>query len=472
MEVLISNKIPSNTDCFIYLFCNNYKNEIKKIENLLDIKFPKKMFENFKGETQEVKITYFDEYCVVLGGIGSGEKCNLKNINNTVSMIGKLITEKKFKNIIFTLLTEKEETLINQIESILLGSYKFEKYLTEKKQKNKLYIYNSDGDNDSIKKGVNNGIILNKVRDMVNEPPNKMNSIIFEREVKNTFKNSNISVNILGDKELEKKGMNLILAVNSGSKYPAKFIILSNKNKDKSEKAKVFIGKGVTFDAGGLNIKNEDFSDMKTDMSGAALVYGLFMYINENNIRGNYIGLLPIVENMVDSKSFRPGDIIKAYNKKTVEIIDTDAEGRLILADSIAYSSNYNPEYIVDIATLTGSAASMFNDLSIVIMGNNKDLIKKMENSCTICNEKIWELPIWEEYIEYTKSEIADYKNYTVDVSAGAIMGGAFLSNFLPKNTKWFHLDIAGVSYLPSGSEYLFSGATAYGLKSLFRFIE
>ena len=474
MEILCSNKIPKNVDCFIYLFCNKYKNEISNIEKLLNLKFPKKIFENFNGKYEEIKSMYFENYSIILGGVGDGQNCKVKNINKTIAMIGKLLIERDYKNIVFSLFSEDPENMTNQIENLMIGGHKFDKYLTDKIGKRKIYIYNCTNKiRNIITKAENNGNIVNFIRDLINEPPNKINSISLEKIIKNLFSKSNIQVDILTEKELKRKGLNLILAVNSGSKYPAKLIILSNKNKDKNQtKSKIFIGKGVTFDAGGLSIKTDDFSDMKTDMTGSALVLGLFMYINANNIKGNFVGMLPIVENMVDAKSFRPGDIITAYNKKTVEIIDTDAEGRLILADAIAYCKNYNPEYIIDIATLTGSAASIFNELAIVVMSNNKQLTKNMENACNKCGEKIWELPLWEEYIEYTSSDIADFKNYTTDVDAGAIMGGAFLHNFIPNKAKWMHLDIAGVSYINSENDYLYSGATGYCLRSLFRFLD
>jgi leucyl aminopeptidase len=206
-------------------------------------------------------------------------------------------------------------------------------------------------------------------------------------------------------------------------------------------------------------------------MAGSAIVYGTLKLLEHFNIKGHFIGLLPIVENMVDANSTRPGDILTAYNGKTVEIIDTDAEGRLIMADALAFSKNFNPYLCIDIATLTGQAAAIFGKKSAVVMGNNNKLIQEMINSGIKNNEKFWELPMWKEYIELTKSNIADYKNYTYGVSAGTIMAGAFLSNFVPANTNWLHLDIAGVDFLPSNTSNRFSGASSESLRSLFTFL-
>ena len=175
---------------------------------------------------------------------------------------------------------------------------------------------------------------------------------------------------------------------------------------------------------------------------------------------------------MVDANSTRPGDILTAYNGKTVEIIDTDAEGRLIMADALAYSVNYNPYMCIDIATLTGQAAAIFDGKSSVIMGNNNKYIQQMIQSGLYNNEKIWELPMWQEYIDLTRSNIADLKNYTYESKAGTIMAGAFLSHFIPKKTHWLHLDIAGVDNLSHDTVTRHYGASGEILQSLFHFLQ
>jgi leucyl aminopeptidase len=174
---------------------------------------------------------------------------------------------------------------------------------------------------------------------------------------------------------------------------------------------------------------------------------------------------------MVDANAIRPGDILTAYNKKTVEVTDTDAEGRLILADALAYSKNFNPSMCIDIATLTGQAGTIFSNKSSVIMGSDNKAIQEIINCGIENNEKIWELPMWEEYIESTKSNIADYKNYTFDVSAGTIMGGAFLYNFVPDKAKWIHLDIAGPDNIPKKNNIRNYGASGEILRTLYSYL-
>jgi leucyl aminopeptidase len=174
---------------------------------------------------------------------------------------------------------------------------------------------------------------------------------------------------------------------------------------------------------------------------------------------------------MVDANSIRPGDILTAYNKSTVEILNTDGEGRLIMADALAYSSKYSPRLCIDVATLTGGVFYTFGDKASVIMGNNNKLIQQMIQLGDANHEKLWELPMWKEYVDLTKSKIADYRNYSVEAKASTIMGGAFLSNFVPAKTDWIHLDIASRDFLKSNTENRHSGATAEILRTLFYFL-
>lgn len=475
MEIYKTDFIPPDIDCFIFILNkNDYLSYIKYIEKLLKIKLPDKIFHKFFNESGNIRETYFNKFSIIFGSINDSD-LNSKYLFNTIHTIGKKIRNSSYKHILFDILFQKN-TIINLIESIFMSTYNFTRYSQKKQIDQTIFIYTSEQKfNKLIDYSFINGKIINITRNLVNEPANILNSTQFVKIIKNAFRNTNIDVEIIHKEELKKKKLNLILAVNSGSKFPPYLVILKNKNKSKTDtKSNVFVGKGVMFDAGGLNVKGSDIdhASMKLDMTGAAVVFSLFLYIKSHNIKGNFVGLLPLVENMLDSNSYRPGDVISSYSNKSVEIIDTDAEGRLILADSIAYSEIFNPKLIVDVATLTGAAGSIFNDLAIVLMGNDSKYNKLIIQSSKNCNEKIWEMPLWDEYIELTKAHISDLKNYDYSVKAGAIMGGAFLYNFVPKNVKWIHLDIAGPSYIHTENKYFFEGATGYGCRSLFRFIE
>ena len=457
--------INKNIDNYILLF-NKKNNKFKSI--------PKTFFKDFIDNDNKVndKIFYTNNSAIHFYLYENEEKNN-----KLFGTIGKSCRTLNKTTFVF-LHGNNEDSVKNQVINFMLGYYNFDKYKTDGDKKlNKIYLYHPKR---SFKKVIEDALYIanvqNEIRSLINMPANLLNSNVYSKYIKsNTPKK--IKLKVYDEKILKKIGCNLILGVNNGSKYPAKLLILEYKNldkkdkKDKKSKPVALIGKGVMFDSGGLNIKGGDFSDMKTDMAGSAIVYGTLKLLEHFNVKGHFIGLLPIVENMVDANSTRPGDILTAYNGKTVEIIDTDAEGRLIMADALAFSKNFNPYLCIDIATLTGQAAAIFGNKSAVVMGNNNKLIQDIINSGNKNNEKFWELPMWKEYVELTKSNIADYKNYTYGVSAGTIMAGAFLSNFIPENTNWLHLDIAGVDFLKFNTNNRFSGASSESLRSLFTFL-
>jgi leucyl aminopeptidase len=474
--------IKKNIDNYILLF-DKKNNKFKSI--------PKTFFKDFTLKDNKVndKIFYTNNSAIHFYLYENDEKNN-----KLFGSIGKSCRTLNKTTFVF-LHGNDENSVKNQVINFMLGYYNFDMYKTDADKKlNKIYLYHPKR---SFKKIIEDALyiasIQNEIRSLINMPANLLNSNVYSKYIKSNL-SKKIKLKVYDEKILKKIGCNLILGVNNGSKYPAKLLILEYKNLDKKidkkeselksetkksetkkgknkSKPVALIGKGVMFDSGGLNIKGGDFSDMKTDMAGSAIVYGTLKLLEHFNIKGHFIGLLPIVENMVDANSTRPGDILTAYNGKTVEIIDTDAEGRLIMADALAFSKNFNPYLCIDIATLTGQAASIFGNKSAVVMGNNNKLIQDMINSGIKNNEKFWELPMWKEYVELTKSNIADYKNYTYGVSAGTIMAGAFLSNFIPENTNWLHLDIAGVDFLKSNTYNRFSGASSESLRSLFSFL-
>ena len=224
-----------------------------------------------------------------------------------------------------------------------------------------------------------------------------------------------------------------------------------------------------TFDAGGINLKFGNFHYMKTDMTGASVVFSVINLIEKMGIKKNVIALIPLVENMIGQKAIRPGDIIVSHSTKTVEITNTDAEGRLIMADCLSYSKKFNPLYIIDVATLTGSVGRMFDNLSIAMMGNDKNMLSLFEKTSTDFNERVWKLPLWGEYNKQLSSKIADLKNSS-DKGGQTMVAGSFLSNFIPEDTKWMHLDIAGVSYFENSAKY--NGATGISIHPIYDFIK
>ncbi len=408
---------------------------------------------------------YEDDINIILVGVNKNS-CEDKYANEVCGIIGKQIynTDKKYL-IIFN----HDLSIENQISGLMLGLYKFTKYNQTKIIQPKIDIYANTNKYEKILKINNN---QNEIRDLINEPVNKLNSIEYIKYIKKTLsKYKNIRVKVFNETHLKKLGMNLILAVNKASINPPYLVILEYIN-DKSKNADniCLVGKGVMFDSGGLNLKPKDMYEMKIDMAGSATVYGVIKTLADLNVKKNIIGVLPIVQNSIGSKATHPGDIIKSYSGKTVEILDTDAEGRLILADALYYCKKYNPYLIIDIATLTGHASYIFGGIVTAIMGNDKKIINEIIKCGDNENEKIWELPIYEEYIDMTKSTVADFKNISKS-TAGASTAGAFLQNFIPNNTKWIHLDIAGTAYINTENKTKYEGATGEIMRTLVNYL-
>jgi leucyl aminopeptidase len=276
-------------------------------------------------------------------------------------------------------------------------------------------------------------------------------------------KNHHMEVQVLEISQAEAMGMGAFVAVAKGSQEPGKFITLEY-NKDKALDTIALVGKGITFDSGGLSIKpSEKMGQMKDDMSGAAAVLAIMQIASQLNLPLHLIGIIPTTENLPSGKAYKPGDILKTLSGQTVEVISTDAEGRLILSDALTYSLKYRPQAIIDLATLTGAVVIALGDYVIGLFGNDESLLKRVEEASKKTEEKVWRLPLWDEYFDYLKSDVADFRNVGTR-SAGAIIGGIFLSRFVEK-TPWIHLDIAGPAFIEKERPYTPKGGTGIGIR-------
>ena len=416
------------TDTFVYLSCSNFKKNIKLLEKRFSFKFPKGLVEHFSGEKNKISTFLINKKTFIIAKVNE-KKCSKKDLDMILKKICEIIkSEKKIVNVNFILAPIKE-FIRYQVLKVIHHNYFFIKYKDSKTTTKKITFCVVNKLKNIVLNSIKEGEIINDMRDMVNEPGNIMNSEYFLKYVK-TFKETGLKLEIMKKSKLKKEKMNLILAVNSGSKnepylLTLKWLPLKNK------KPVVLLGKGVTFDSGGMNLKFGDFTDMKTDMTGAAAVFALLRFCALNKIKKNVIALIPLVENMINEKAHRPGDVIKSHSGKNVEITNTDAEGRLILADALSYSTKLKPCCLIDIATLTGQAGSIFDKLSVVVLGNNKSLIKKYEDCGKEMNEKVWELPLWSEFRKNLDSNIADIQNSSKS-SAGVINAAMFLQEFVP----------------------------------------
>jgi leucyl aminopeptidase len=362
-------------------------------------------------------------------------------------------------------------------EGLLLSVYSFEKYKTkeeegEKKNYPSKLLLHGDIDDSDIKWLIDLTDAVYFTRDLINEPVNHLNATALAGEIKKIGDSAGFKVEVLTKGKIEALKMGGLLAVNKGSVDPPVFCILEwHPANCRNKNPIILVGKGIVYDTGGLNIKTGDYmAGMNGDMAGAAIVTGVLHTAARTGIPLHIIGLIPSTDNRPGGNAFTQGDIITMHNKMTVEIGNTDAEGRLILADAISYASKYTPELIIDIATLTGSAAMTFGNLAIAMMTNaDRKYINLLEECGNDVYERIAELPFWDEYKELLKSDIADLKNIG-GREAGAIIAGKFLERFT--EFPLIHLDIAGTEMLKKDDYYRLKNGPGSGLRLLSTFLK
>ncbi|ATA76930.1 leucyl aminopeptidase family protein [Capnocytophaga canimorsus] len=362
-------------------------------------------------------------------------------------------------------------TTVSLLEGMFLSDYQFTKYKTEKKEECNLILYAHFSK--SIAQELTHIIQgVNIARDLVNEPVSTLNTTRFSEEMLALGNQFGFEVNVLNKTQISTLKMGGLLGVNAGSEIPPTFNVLTwsppnavNKN------PYVFVGKGVVYDTGGYNIKPGSYMDtMKSDMAGAAAVVGLFCAVAKNNLPVHIIGLIPATDNRVNSNAFVSDDILTMMNGTTVEVKNTDAEGRLILADALVYAQRYQPKLVIDLATLTGAAARITGHYGSAFMGNASEVIKKqLKTSGENVHERLVELPFWDEFADDLKSNIADIKNLG-NPEGGASSAGKFLEHFT--DYPWLHIDIAGSAFLNSEYRYYKAGATGVGVRLLYDFLK
>ena len=366
------------------------------------------------------------------------------------------------------------------VEGCLLALYKFQRYKNvpseEQKEIKSLTLLLSKKEsfgpaNEAAKQGQIIADAVYFTRDLINTPAQDKTPVILADTAKKLAKEPGIQCKVLSRPALKKLGMGGILGVSQGSIEPPKFIILEYNARAKNQDTIVFVGKGLTFDSGGICLKQaKDMDQMKSDMSGGAAVLGAIKAISRMKLPQHIVGLIPCAENMPSGSAIKPGDIIKFRSGKTAEVANTDAEGRLILADALDYAGKYRPSAVIDLATLTGSCVVALGTAASGMMGNNEELKKRVKIAGEKTWERVWELPLWEEYQEQIKSDIADIKNIG-GPHAGAITAACFLSKFTEKY-PWVHLDIAGTSWCEKNNAYLQKGASGVGVRLLVQLVQ
>ena len=412
--------------------------------------------------------------------VGLGNKNEFSTEKSRI-ISGKIIQysrEYNIKELSIVPFKSSKEIIKSLIEGIILSSYSFEKFKTAKENNTMSNVSILIESNSKEFQKIINEISaicqsVNDAREISNLPPNECSPEHLAK-IALKIKNPEIKSKIINIDTLKELGLNGIVSVGSGSINTPKLIVIEYKGIKEEENPILLVGKAVTFDSGGISLKpSEKMDEMKFDKCGGVNVISIMKSLSSLKIKNNVIGIIPAVENMPSNSSYRPSDIINMYNGKSVEVLNTDAEGRLILADALSFGiKQYNPKLIIDMATLTGACIIALGTNVAGIVGNDEKLIRKIIDTSKITDEKMWQLPLFEEYHDQIKSKNADIKNIG-GRAAGAITAAAFLSNFVG-NTPWVHLDIAGTAWNQEGSlpkSYNPPGATGFGIRTIIKFI-
>ena len=420
---------------------------------------------------------------ILLAGIGKKENITKDTIRLVSGKIAQKARDLKLKEFSIiappSFVTEQISSVSQIVEGSKMALYKFDKFKTEKTDNPPdltIIVSKSNKVSQAIKTAiiVADGAIFTK--SIANLPPNECTPSTLANFAKIISKKNKMKCNIISKSELKKRGFGGITAVGQGSKNEPKLIVLEHNRGPRNEKPIVLVGKAVTFDTGGISLKpGEKMNEMKFDKCGGCTVLGIMKAVSELKLPINVVGIVPSVENMPGGESYRPGDIIKLYNGKTAEILNTDAEGRLILADALSYGEkHYSPKAIIDFATLTGACIVALGTNVAGIVSNNEKLTKKINESSKRTMEEVWTLPLNQDFMDMIKSEVADMKNIGIGRAAGTITAAAFLRNAI-EDTPWIHTDIAGVAWTQIATKeksYNPKGATGFGVRLILDYLQ
>lgn len=394
-------------------------------------------------------------------------ECKKINSKNTSVYLDNIYSEKL-----------KDEVLIKICESAYLTNYKFGKYKSDFKNigfENINIILNHEGMNNIIEQAQACSAGTTAARDLTNEPALYMTPEQLANEVVKLGNEYGFQVNVLDKNEITDNSMDAFLAVAKGSVNTPKLIVMKYFGNKLSNEKICLVGKGITFDSGGYSLKNVSrLPTMYGDMGGAASVIGAMVAVSKTKLEKNVVAIVPACENRISSDSYLPGDVLKTMNGRTVEVISTDAEGRLVLADAITYGiKTENPDLIIDIATLTGGASQALGNKTAAMLTNDKNICEVAKEASEKSCEKIWELPLDKELRPAINSRIADIKNSSVDNNPGGstILGALFLENFV-ENKPWMHIDMANVNWTKEDLSYCVKGATGYGVSLLYNMVK
>lgn len=439
----------------------------------------------FVGKLNKVKLIHtcgrLPAERILLVGLGRKETLTIELLRQAAGTAARTLSAAgltRFTSILHQSADFLAAAVSATVEGLMLGGYSFDRYKTAPTDDGRLIeatLLTADlASLGSCRKAAEEAQIVGDAaimaRDIVSQPGNIATPAYLADRALEMSARLGIGCRVLDREELERLAMDGIVAVGKGSHQPPRFIILEHLVGPAGKSPIVLVGKGVTFDSGGISLKpREGMERMKDDMAGAAAVMGTLMAVAGLQLPLNVVGLIPTAENLPGGGAYKPGDIVKTMSGLTVEIVNTDAEGRMLLADALCYAERYRPAALIDVATLTGACLVCLGTYASGLVGNNAALLQELQRAGEASGERLWALPLWDEYGELLKSDIADFKN-SGGSSAGTVTAAWFLSRFVGK-CKWAHLDIAGTAWEEQGRSYLPKGATGVGVRLLVEYL-
>ena len=422
---------------------------------------------------------------LLLIGAGKREQFNSAVLRKAAGAALRYLKSRSVKNLAFVVREgdATEDSAQTIVEGALAADFESHKYKTDKKNDKRIESIGiagySEAERAKGEKGLAKGRIIadsqNFARDLINEPSNKLTPTILAQKAEAMAKAAGLSVEVLDEKKIADLKMGALLSVAQGSVEPPRMIVITYNPANPKPGAPVIglIGKAVTFDTGGISIKpSEGMEKMKYDMAGGATMIGVMRALASLKPNVKVICVVPSTENMPGGRAQKPGDVQTAMSGKTIEVLNTDAEGRLILADGVHYAKQLGATHLIDAATLTGAVSIALGKHCCAILGNDELMIDAVRRAGELNGERIWPLPLYDEYFEDLKSDYADMKNSANDSLGGTIRGAIFLKQFIRKGTRWAHLDIAGPARADKDEGETTRGATGYGVRLLLRWLE
>ncbi|MFW0862001.1 MAG: leucyl aminopeptidase [Candidatus Komeilibacteria bacterium] len=480
---------PAKADVFFYPVLQNDQEILKLIKSFgyadEEVILARLKRENFHGKKGQFFLIHSEDVAMVILGTGQKKKMLAEDWREAAGKLVQYLSKYEANNIGIVLSSwlkgnnDVYRLGVSLAEGIMLASYRFDKYLNDDEDDikidiDKFIVYLTAAQRVKFKKGWEQGLMMAmgtiKARDLVNEPAGLMTPAFLAKEALKIAKdNKQVSVKILEKADVKKLKMGAFMGVDQGSEEPLKFIHLVYKPKGKAKDKVAIVGKGITFDSGGLNIKVGDgMTQMKVDMAGAASVLGIFSAINDLSPKVEVHGIIAACENMPSGKAYKPGDVLTNMQGKTIEIGNTDAEGRVTLADSLAYAQKQGIKTIVDMATLTGACMIALGTDYTALYANNDKFAKELSKCADITGEKVWHMPLVSEYKKLNESKIANVRNVANTRYGGSITAALFLQEFIEEGVTWSHWDIAGPAFAEKPfNSYTPVGGVGHGVRTL-----